>query len=104
VQIQLIAETESDTLAIRAINAWAMEQGKALEEAFGPWITDLSSAAVNRGPLSEASVQDAEVRGRAARTLREAQATLAEQRAEVVANEARATSQAAVNANKPQPK
>lgn len=81
-QITPTAETPEEALTLRALEAFAMEQGKTLEQAFAPWIADLASAAVNRGRLTEDSVQEAEQRGRTARSLREAQAALVAQRAE----------------------
>ena len=86
-QITITPETPAEAITIRAVEAWAMAQGKTLAEAFAPWITDLSSAAVNRGRLTEEAVQEAEQRGRTARSLREAQAALVAQRTEAPAEE-----------------
>jgi hypothetical protein len=75
-QLVITPETTEEALQLRALTARAMEQDKTLAELFAPWTADQSSSAVDRAPLSESSVLDAEARGRAARAVREAKAAL----------------------------
>jgi hypothetical protein len=70
-QLVITPETTEEALQLRALTARAMEQDKTLAELFTPWTIDQSSAAVNRAPLSAASVLDAEARAAAAKAERD---------------------------------
>ena len=65
--IALLTEaTPENALRIRALQARCMEQGKTIDELFDAWTRDQVRAAVNREPLTEASVQAAEARAQQA--------------------------------------
>lgn len=71
-----------DSLTERAIRARCMELDRTLDNLFDVWMKDQASAAVDRAPLTEGTVQAAEARARKAVADREAAAVLAAQAAE----------------------
>lgn len=65
-QLQFTPETPEEALQVRAYEARCMELGTTSAEQTAPWLIDQASAAVNRAPLTEDSVQAAETRAQAA--------------------------------------